>query len=73
MSGPIRDDSVYLPWQTRKALGYLVTEECTTVDAIADKILNDYLMEKAPEVVKHIQDQHEIDKAFRARMKQVKK
>lgn len=64
----IRDGSVYISWQTRKALNYVPRESDSGVDALVEKILSGWLKEKYPAIVEHIQTQHEEDQAFKKKI-----
>ncbi len=65
-SGPIRDTSVYLPWQTRKAFGYLLLRESGgTIDGLIDGVLTEWLKANHPTIVQFIDEQQDREKQFR--------
>lgn len=68
-TAPIRDDSVYVSWQTRKALGYIPRAEGETVDGLAERVLIEWMQKNYPEVLKHLSEQGVADKAFRETVK----
>lgn len=67
----IRDNAVYVSWQTRKGLHYvtLALGEDQITDALAEKILSEWLKTNHPNVVEHMRRQHEADQEFKKSLK----
>ena len=56
-TGPIRSDSVAISYETRKGLRYVSRAlGLPNPDALAEQVLGDWLAEKHPSVVAHIED-----------------
>lgn len=63
---PIRSESLYVSYGVRKAFTYLAQAQTDqTPDAIAEDVLTKWIAENHPDIVNHIEEQREIDKAFR--------
>lgn len=64
-----RTDSLYVSSLVRKGLNYIPkTEQFTSPDAIANYVLETFLRQEWPLIVKHIEEQQDRDKAFREQM-----
>lgn len=62
---PIRSDSIYVSWQTRKGLGYVPRHTDEGIDALAEQILADWLKANHPKIVEHLKTRHATDQEFK--------
>lgn len=69
----VRTDSLYISWQVRKSLNYAalknIEPERVTGDAIAERVLSEWLAVNHPDIVAHFQNQHDVDQEFRNTLK----
>ena len=66
--GPVRDSSVYISWQTLKALRMISRATGTPADAIANDVLTLWLNDKHPEVMAHISAQQQAGDEFQKQL-----
>lgn len=69
-TGPVRDSSVYVSWQTLKALRMVGRAIEQPADALANDILRDWLIEHYPTVVSHIEAQQQAADNFQKQLKE---
>lgn len=67
---PIRDDSIYITWQSRAGLKYVADaiELEGRADALADQIIADWLKATHPKVVEHLKSRYQSDKEFKEKL-----
>lgn len=67
---PIRSDAIYVSYQTRKALRYVAKASGTNnPDALADKILWEFMEQSHPKVVEYIKAQEVAETTFAAELR----
>lgn len=59
-----RPNSVYVSWQTHAGLGYFAKATGEVRDAIAERILADWLQANHADIVEHMKQRHESDREF---------
>lgn len=69
-TGPVRDSSVYVSWQTLKALRMVGKASELPPDALANDVLRAWLLEKHPGVVQHIETQQTVSDEFQKGLKE---
>jgi len=70
MVGPIRGSELYVSWNVAKALKMLAKATGTPADAIGNQVLDAWLLEKHPEVVRHIEMQQIASDEFQKGLKE---
>ena len=68
-TAPVRNDSVYIPWQIRRALTMIARAKEMPADALASDVLRDWLTAQHPEVVAHIEAQQTAGNEFEKQLK----
>lgn len=61
----IRSDAIYVRWNVRKAFTYLRRDQDEPIDQLIDKVLSEWLEKNHPNILKHLKEQWDQDKAFR--------
>jgi len=65
----IRPSTIYISWQSFKALDYLSKAQGVPRDQIAEQILADWIKDNHPKIVEHMKKRFEEDKDFIKTMK----
>ena len=60
----IRPSTIYISWQSFKALDYLSKAQGVPRDQIAEQILADWIKDNHPKIVEHMKKRFEEDKKF---------
>jgi len=69
-TGPVRDSSIWVSWQTLKALRMIGKASEIPPDALANDVLRAWLLEKHPTVVQHIEAQQQAADDFQKGLKE---
>ena len=69
---PIRSDAIYISYIARRGLQLAKVKMGETYpgpDGLADMVILEWLGQKHPEIMKHLEDREKQDKAFRDGLK----